>query len=431
MIRSQSAEAPGVVRAEKAAPYRDEILRLHGQCQGNLVRVHEELVALGADLSYPALTAFCRRQGIGQSPKVAVGRYIFAPGVEMQHDTSPHSVLIGGRRRTVQTASLVLCYSRMVFIQHYPSFTRFECKVFLSEALGYFGGACGVAMVDNTSVVVARGSGASMVPAPEMAAFAERYGFAFQAHEVGDADRSARVERSFDHVERNFLAGRTFADWHDLNAQARAWSDTVNGRFKRHIRAVPRELFALERASLRPLPIWVPEVYRLHQRIVDVEGYVALHTNRYSAPEDWIGRRVEVRETWRAVEISLGGTARVTHERLLEPDGRHLLLPEHRRPRGQGKKSSQPWPEELAIAKAAPELSGYAARVKTRGRKQPRLALRHFLRLLNDYPRAALSAAVAEADRYGLFDLDRLERMVLERVAKDYFRLDSERGDTP
>jgi len=27
----------------------------------------------------------------------------------------------------------------------------------------------------------------------------------------------------------------------------------------------------------------------------DLEGYVALHTNRYSVPVDWIGRRVEVR----------------------------------------------------------------------------------------------------------------------------------------
>jgi len=33
------------------------------------------------------------------------------------------------------------------------------------------------------------------------------------------------------------------------------------------------------------------------QHIVDVEGYVAPHSNRYSVSVDWIGRRVEVRET--------------------------------------------------------------------------------------------------------------------------------------
>jgi hypothetical protein len=34
-----------------------------------------------------------------------------------------------------------------------------------------------------------------MTPAPEMAAFAERFGFEFVAHEIGDANRSGRVER--------------------------------------------------------------------------------------------------------------------------------------------------------------------------------------------------------------------------------------------
>ena len=36
------------------------------------------------------------------------------------------------------------------------------------------------------------------------------------------------------------------------------------------LRAVPRELFAMEQQHLRPLPAWVPEVYRLHERMVDV-----------------------------------------------------------------------------------------------------------------------------------------------------------------
>ena len=63
------------------------------------------------------------------------------PGEELQHDTSPHEVVLGGKRRKVQTASAVLCYSRMLFFQLYPTFQRFDCKVFLTEALRYFGGA--------------------------------------------------------------------------------------------------------------------------------------------------------------------------------------------------------------------------------------------------------------------------------------------------
>jgi transposase len=281
VVRSNSTEVPEIVRAEKAEPYRQRILELFSACKENLVRVHEELTAGGAALSYPALTAFCRKQGIGQSPVVAAGQYHFEPGEEMQHDTSPHEVQLAGKKRKVQTASGVLCYSRMLFFQCYPTFQRFDCKVFLTDAVRYFGGASERVMIDNTHVVVLRGTGREMVPVPEMAAFGERFGFRFVAHAIGNANRSARVERPFWFIENNFLAGRTFTSWEDLNRQAREWCDKVNSTYKKHIRAVPRELFAVERLRLRPLPAWIPEVYRLHQRMVDIEGYVALHTNRY------------------------------------------------------------------------------------------------------------------------------------------------------
>ena len=109
--RSNSTAVPELHRPEKAEPYRQQILELFDQCKGNLVRVHEELVAAGAEMSYQALTAFCRRHGIGQEPIVPAGRYDFAPGEEMQHDTSPHEVIVTGRQESkVQTASAVLYY---------------------------------------------------------------------------------------------------------------------------------------------------------------------------------------------------------------------------------------------------------------------------------------------------------------------------------
>ena len=195
VLRSNSTALPELHRAEKAEPYRQQILELFAQCKGNLVRVHEELGAAGAELSYPALTAFCRRHGIGQAPPVAAGQYHFEPGEEMQHDTSPHEVELAGKKRKVQTASAGLGYSRMLFFQCYPTFQRFDGKVFLTDALGYFSGACQRVMIDNTHVVVLRGTGREMIPVPEMAAFAERFGFQFVAHAVGNANRSARVER--------------------------------------------------------------------------------------------------------------------------------------------------------------------------------------------------------------------------------------------
>ena len=99
----------------------------------------------------------------------------------------------------------------MLFFQINPTFQRFDCKVFLTGALRYMGGAVERVMIDNTHLVVLRGTGSEMIPVPEMEAFGERFGFRFVAHERGDANRSARVERPFSFIENNFLAGRTFA----------------------------------------------------------------------------------------------------------------------------------------------------------------------------------------------------------------------------
>jgi hypothetical protein len=421
---------PELQRAEKAEPYRQQILELFDRCKGNLVRVHEELIAVGAQLSYPALTAFCRRHGIGYQPPVAAGQYDFAPGEELQHDTSPHEVELAGKKRKVQTASAVLCYSRMLFFQCYPTFQRFDCKVFLSDALRYMGGATARVMIDNTHVVVLRGSGREMVPVPEMAAFGERFGFDFVAHAIGDANRSGRVERPFSFIERNFLAGRTFSSWDDLNQRAREWCDKVNSSYKKHIRAVPRELYAVERLHLKPLPAWIPEIYRLYQRMVDIEGYVALHSNRYSVPVDWIGRRVELRETKGKIEIQLDARRLVTHRRIAEAENQRVTLAEHRPPRGERAPRPDPHPEEGAILTAAPELAEYVAGLKQRSRKVTTLALRQLLRFVREYPREPLLGAVQEASRYGLYDLDRLERMILRRVTHEYFLLDKEpQGD--
>jgi len=52
-----------------------------------------------------------------------------------------------------------------------------------------------------------------------------------------------------------------------------------------------------------------------------------------------------------------------------------------------------------------------------------RVPLRRLLSMLQEYPRAAFLAALTQAEHYRLFDLDRLERMVLKQIACDYFIL--------
>ena len=79
-------------------------------------------------------------------------------------------------------------------------------------------------MIDNTHVVVLRGSGRDMVPVPEMAAFGERFGFQFVAHAIGNANRSARVERPFQFHRAQLPGG---AHLHQLGGSESAGAGVV------------------------------------------------------------------------------------------------------------------------------------------------------------------------------------------------------------
>ena len=411
-------QRPGVLE-ERIDLVRDLLER----CNGNVVRVHEELVAASVDVAYATVTAFRRRHRIGEKEKVPAGRYTFAPGAEMQHDTSPHDVKIGERTRRLQCASVVLAHSSMIFAQLYPTFDRFYAKTFLTEGVRFFGGAALTCMVDNTNVVVAHGTGKRAVIAPEMAAFGSRFGFTFVAHEKGDANRSARVERPFDFIENNFYAGRTFTDLADANVQLRAWCEKVNGAYKRALHTAPVTLFAAERPHLAPLPGWIPEVVRIATRRVDVEGYVSLHHNTYPVPVELIDQHVEVQETTDRVRIVYRHKV-VADFVAIEPGRRErakLLEPRSRR--GTARAAEPTPPEESALVAAGPEFVAMMELLRRTRPGRARVPIRRLHRLYLDYPTEALRAALVTAVAHGLHDLVGVERMVLRGIAGDLFRL--------
>ena len=176
---------------------------------------------------------------------------------------------------------------------------------------------------------------------------------------------------------------------------------------------------------MRPLPEWLPEPEKLRERIVDVYGYVTVNTNRYSAPVDWIGRRVQVRETKERIEITLDHHhPSVSHARVIDKLGRWNTLPEHRSKIRRRRRD--PPPELDTLLKRAPETAFYAEALKKKSKKPFVLTLRHLLRMVHDYPKEPLLEAMREADQYGLYDLDRLETMVLRRIGQQWFPFHSE-----
>jgi hypothetical protein len=275
-------------------------------------------------------------------------------------------VTIAGRTVTAQCASLVLACSRRLFAQYYPKFTRFEAKHFLLEAVRFMAGAAGVCIIDNTSVILAAGSGADAIVAPEMAAFARTLGFEFRAHRINHADRKARVERPFYYLETNFLVARQFQDFEDLNQQVLRWCrEVANQKPKRALGMSPDAAYLIEKPHLQALPAVLPPVYEPLARGVDLHGYVSVDTNRYSVPERLVGKPVTIHKYLTKVEVWYHGTLVASHARQIgERDARHKLPGHHSVPtRG---KAQAPEPERLLLNDEHPAVAGYAAALKQR-----------------------------------------------------------------
>ena len=423
VIRSGQVEVPGLEREELLTSSLELVRALYGDCRGNLVRVSEKLADAGIEVGYSTLTSFCRRHEIGAAPKRAFGAYHFAPGEEMQHDTSPHTVPVAGKMVPLQCASLVMCYSRDLYAQVYRRWSRFEARLFLSEAIIHFGGAAKRCVVDNLTVIIAHGLGREAVAAPEMLALATRFGFSFMAHEPGDKNRSGRVERPFHYIENNFYPGRTFESIDDLNQQLRAWCDTVRRRPKRHLPNTPAELFAVEKPTLSPLPLHVPEVYEVHQRRAGAEGYVTLHTNRYPVPEALIDRHVQLHETAAKVRVFDGHKLIIEHDKREYGSYTRVPVPSGLHRRGLRTKTPPPSHEEQVLRGLDPAVGRLVDTFKKRDGGRAMKAVRRLYRLYIDYPTEAVVQVVHDVERFGLIDLARIEKLILTHIAGNFFRL--------
>lgn len=418
-VRTQKQQKP----PERLEP--DLIRQLFTKCKGNAVRLQEILAQeYNQIIAYSTLTRMIREAHL-RKPKARAGIYPHQPGEEMHHDTSPHKVCIDGKTVTAQCAALALSYSRKIYAQYMPRFTRFEAKYFLHDAVHYLEGAAGRCVIDNTSVILAGGCGSNAVFAAEMEALAGLLGFEFFAHAIGHSDRKAVVERYFHYIENNFLPARMFTSWQDLNQQLLEWCDqTANAKEKRSLGMSPQAAWLMEKPFLQPLPSVSIPLYKVEIRIVDNGGYVHLETNRYSVPERLIGKQVEVHKYLERVHIVYRGRRVADHQRVLGARDRRILIKAHHHPLPRASHQTTPCRQQRLLQGIHPDIDAYLESFRRRVRGRGVAAFQRLLGFKRDYPADAFLAAIQTASEYGLYDLTRLEAMILERVAGDYFQFD-------
>jgi hypothetical protein len=156
-------------------------------------------------------------------------------------------------------------------------------------------------------------------------------------------------------------------------------------------------------------------------RVVDTEGYVHLETNRYSVPERLLGKAVELYQYFDTVAIYFQGREVARHPRAIGQRERRISAAGHHGP--PRTRRSDPPPAQQALLVDAPTVLGdyvKALVAHAPGRGAARLKFQR------TYPSQPFLAAVAQALAYGLYDLTRLESLILKQVRGAFFQLRQE-----
>lgn len=196
------------------------------------------------------------------------------------------SLAVGSTRRRLSFFVMVLCYSRMMFVE----FTLSEgMEQFLSchrHALEFFGASPSKVMIDNLKTGVfehLRGEPARFHP--RYLDFAAHYGFSPVACQVARGNEKGRVENGVGYVKKNFLNGLDLPAFAAVNPAARQWLDTVaNVRLHGEIRCKPIERFVQEKPLLRPLPAMPYDCAVIRSTGANACCRLVLDTNRYTVP---------------------------------------------------------------------------------------------------------------------------------------------------
>ena len=216
----------------------------------------------------------------------------FAPGECAQVDWGQFgSIGVGHTHRRLSFFVMVLCYSRMLYVEFTVSETMEHFLACHANAFAFFGGVPERIMVDNLrSAVLRHALGQAPVLNPRYQDFADHFGFTIRPCGVGQAHEKGRVENAVGYIKKNFLAGLELSDFALVNPAARQWLDTVaNVRIHGSTKRQPVELLQAEQPRLKPLPARPYDVGILRPVRASRQFRVTVDTNAYSVPAEYAG----------------------------------------------------------------------------------------------------------------------------------------------
>lgn len=272
-------------RPSKLDPFKGLIIAMLERHRYTAQQVLQEIKTKGYAGGYSILKEFVGR--VRPVRKPAFLMLEFAAGECAQVDWGSYgSITVGSTTRRLSFFVMVLCYSRMIYLE----FTLSQgMEQFLSchrHALEFFGGSPIKVMIDNLkSGVLEHLPGLPPRFNPRYLDFAAHYGFTPVACQVRKGNEKGRVESGVGYVKKNFLNGLDIPSFGALNPAGRLWMDTVaNVRLHGETHCKPLERFEQEKSRLRPLPAMAYDCAVVQPTTANGCCRVILDTNRYTVP---------------------------------------------------------------------------------------------------------------------------------------------------
>ena len=172
-------------------------------------------------------------------------RFTTEPGEAYQMDWGFVDALDpAGNERRMACFAMVCHHCGTCYVEFFPN-ARQE-NLFIGMVRGFV--VLGVprrVLTDNMrSVVVRRGADGRPVWQADYEAFMRCVGFETRLCKPYHPYTKGKVERLVRFVKGNFVAGRTFSDITDLNAQALEWCASQSNRWRRSSGTVPADVHA-------------------------------------------------------------------------------------------------------------------------------------------------------------------------------------------
>ena len=284
------------MRASKLDPYKEEIVRMVERYPFTAVQIYRKISEAGFEGGYTIVKEYVRKIRPKRQP--AFLTLHFSPGECAQVDWGSYkSIAVGNTIRRLSFFVMVLCYSRMMYVEFTVSQTMEHFLGCHQRALEFFGGVPEKVMVDNLkSAVLKRVTGQEPVFNPHYLDFANHYGFRIVPCGVRKGNEKGRVENAVGYIKKNFLAGLEPGDFKVINPAARQWLESVaNVRIHGTTKKKPVDMFPDEKKRLAPLPAQAHDTATVSQVRASKQFRVTLDANRYSVPAEYAGMRLTMK----------------------------------------------------------------------------------------------------------------------------------------